>query len=165
MSTYRMEQGRLEAITALRALAFIAIFISHCDVIATGAMGASFFILCSGFCMTYAYYGKASGMKTGIVENIRFSVGKIRKLYPLHLLTFAVVASVVWFFNVHDNIFIEAISLPLNLLLLQSWIPVNNAYFSYNAVAWYLSVAAFLYFMFPWILSLLNKRKFGGGGS
>ena len=41
------------------------------------------------------------------------------------MIGFCLLYTSVWFFNVHDNIFIEAISLPLNLLLLQSWIPVN----------------------------------------
>ena len=45
----------------------------------------------------------------------------------------------------------------LNLTLLQSWVPASSVYFSYNAVAWYLSITIFFYLMTPFIFHLLAK--------
>lgn len=47
----------------------------------------------------------------------------------------------------------------LNIFLLQSWWPNTVVNISLNGVAWYLSTALFLYFMFPFIHRWLEKRK------
>lgn len=47
-----------------------------------------------------------------------------------------------------------------NLLLLQSWLPWRDGYFSFNAVSWYLSTIAFSYCLFPYIhCGLRNSKK------
>ena len=45
-----------------------------------------------------------------------------------------------------------------NALLLQSWIPWRDGYFSFNAVSWYLSTTAFSYFLFPWIFEAIQSK-------
>lgn len=45
----------------------------------------------------------------------------------------------------------------LQLFLLQSWYPDAGVNVSLNGVAWYLSTATFLYFMFPYIMMLIKK--------
>ena len=45
----------------------------------------------------------------------------------------------------------------VNSLLLQSWIPEQSYYFSYNSIAWYLSTALFAYLCFPMIITMLHK--------
>lgn len=43
----------------------------------------------------------------------------------------------------------------LNILCLQSWVPVQSVYFSYNAVSWYLTLVMFMAVIEPW----LNKYR------
>lgn len=45
----------------------------------------------------------------------------------------------------------------LDTLLIQSWIPYMNVYFSLNGVSWYLSACVFIYAMFPLVLSFIHK--------
>lgn len=47
----------------------------------------------------------------------------------------------------------------VNILLIQSWFPDPSIRQSMNMVSWYLSVCAFLYFLFPWIL--VRFQSFG----
>jgi peptidoglycan/LPS O-acetylase OafA/YrhL len=51
-----------------------------------------------------------------------------------------------------------ALTLPMNVLLIQAWIPAHAFAMTYNAVAWSLSVEAFFYFTFPWLLGITRKR-------
>lgn len=67
-------------------------------------------------------------------------------------------------FTIHDGISFSFYFVT-NLLLLQSWLPWRNGYFSFNAVSWYLSTIAFSYCLFPYIQSSLvrndKKRIYG----
>ena len=45
----------------------------------------------------------------------------------------------------------------LKNFLLQTWIPSSRFWFCLNGVAWYLSVQAFLYAIFPPLLAVLKK--------
>lgn len=47
----------------------------------------------------------------------------------------------------------------LNTFLLQSWYPNAAVNVSLNGVAWYLSAAAFHYFMFPYIIEKIRKLR------
>ena len=50
-----------------------------------------------------------------------------------------------------------AAQLVVSIFLLQTWIPSSRFWFCLNGVAWYLSVQAFLYAIFPWLLAVLKK--------
>ena len=50
-----------------------------------------------------------------------------------------------------------AAELVISIFLLQTWIPSSRFWFCLNGVAWYLSVQAFLYAIFPWLLAVLKK--------
>lgn len=102
----------------------------------------------------------------GISNSIKFAVVKIRKLYPLHIITLTAVGAVFalsWIMKGRFEIKQVAYFIS-NVLLLQSWIPTKEGYFSFNAVSWYLSAAAFMYFLFPTCLRILKKdwRKAAG---
>ena len=45
----------------------------------------------------------------------------------------------------------------VSIFLLQTWIPSSRFWFCLNGVAWYLSVQAFLYAIFPPLLAVLKK--------
>ncbi|MFR9067877.1 MAG: hypothetical protein ACLVJH_14395 [Faecalibacterium prausnitzii] len=50
-----------------------------------------------------------------------------------------------------------AAQLVVSIFLLQTWIPSSRFWFCLNGVAWYLSVQAFLYAIFPPLLAVLKK--------
>ena len=118
---------------------------------AGGSCGVSFFLVLSGFVMMAGYGEK--------VLSPSFSFGnylkrRIARIYPLHFLCF-LVALVLAYKSIDGNFLLKL--LP-NLLLLQSWIPIQDIYFSGNAVSWCLSDLLFFYAVFP----VLIRRFFNG---
>lgn len=156
---------KLKSIQGLRGVAFLLIFLSHTEMVIAGALGAELFLVISGFVMMLAYNEKDKTLQTGkIINGIEFSASKINRLYPLHMFMLVGIAIVVWMQllmgEASADIFIsQMIFFLFNALLIQSWIPNSEAYFSYNAVSWYLSVCTFLYFLFPWTLKKLKRKS------
>lgn len=147
---------RLDALQALRALAFLGILLCHgyndrFDV--AGKWGVSVFFVLSGFLMMYSYEERE--LKCSLRDNLRFAFQKLRRLYPLHLIMTLVIAPVALqellrSFSMR-GLFKEGFGLFMNLTLTQAWMPKTYYYFSWNGVAWYLSACTFLYFMFPFL--------------
>lgn len=153
---------KLDSLQALRALAFLGIFFQHATFfISWSAMGVSVFYVMSGFLMVYTYGTRE--FDVSLKNNISFSIKKIRKLYSLHIITmiFAVILNIVTMIDGMNtrNILILLRNIGLNITLLQTWVPDSGINVSLNGVAWYLSVTLFLYFMFPYILQVINKWK------
>ena len=85
-----VNKNRIDSLQAVRALAFLGIFLSHSDITAFssgGAWGVSVFLILSGFLMYYSYYGDNRVQNLGLKYSIRFGISKIKKLYPLHIVT------------------------------------------------------------------------------
>ena len=78
-------KGRIDSLQAVRAIACILIFMHHCYICGTGALGAAIFIMLSGFLMCRSYYDRS--LPRTPIDCLRFSARKIWKLYPLHILT------------------------------------------------------------------------------
>lgn len=158
-------KNKLLTIQLIRAAAFILIFLSHAELTSTGPIGVSLFLVMSGFCMTYAYLDRPEKLpEAGISNNFRFAVSKIKKLYPLHAVTLLFVALIIF-----AKLFLKKAAaaeigenagyFAANALLLQSWIPWRDGYFSFNAVAWYLSTTAFSYFIFPSVFRVIQSKQ------
>lgn len=153
--------NRINSLQSIRAIAFLGILTSHCGATELGAWGVSVFLVLSGFVMFFSYQDKILDMS--LMGSLRFSVNKIKKLYPLHIL---MMLSALYFvfnalaksFSVKSLIF-QSGKLVLNTLLLQTWIPSSSVYFSLNGVAWYLSVCLFLYAFFPLVLCHVKKAN------
>lgn len=150
---------------SLRALAFMAIFLSHTKLVSLhfGAWGVSVFLVLSGFLMVYSYYEKEVDLSTK--SCVVFSVNKIKKLYLLHIIMM-IAALVLLIISIIVNksfkdVLLTVAKLMFNALLLQAWIPISNIYFSLNGVSWYLSVCVLLYMAFPIIITKIKKQ--GGG--
>lgn len=158
-----MEGKRLGGLNFVRALAFFLIFISHTGITGCafgGPAGVEIFFLLSGFLLFWNYTDRT--MDFSIRGRLRFAWHKIKKLYPLHLLTLLVGIMLdvrLYGMASGSRLVSTAVKSVLNLLL-QSWIPKASFYFSFNSVSWYLSVLFFLYFMFPWVLQRLKKYKY-----
>lgn len=145
------------SLQTLRGLFAIVIFFHHFSWIkgevirfeAGGDMGVAFFFILSGFVITQSYMPKLT-TGNGHENIVRFVIKRLSKIYPLHVV--CLVASVIYkvSFGFYD---------VCNLLLLQSWIPLQQAYFSGNVVAWCLSDFLFFYGIFPLLCSLLKSDR------
>lgn len=159
-----MTKDRLQSLQAIRGVALLCIFLSHVELIATGPIGVSLFLVLSGFCMTYAYLDRPEKTpKLSLVNNLKFAWGKVKKLYLLHLVTLLFVALIVFGGlilqkGLEEEMAEQAWYFVGNSLLLQSWIPWRDGYFSFNAVSWYLSTMVFSYFLFPWVFQAIQSK-------
>lgn len=150
---------KIDSFQALRAIAFVDVFLLHCGEFASGAAGVSIFFILSGFLMYYSYCEKS--LDTSIKNSVRFSFSKINKLYSLHILmllaSFAVlINSFIKNFTI-KSLILEASKFITQIFLVQSWVPNIGFNFSFNSVAWYLSVCCFLYACFPSVLKKIKK--------
>ena len=83
---------------------------------------------------------------------------KVKKFLPLHLLT--LLAAMPFNYAALLNLDIEAWgSFALNALMLQSWVPMQSVYFSYNSVAWYLTLTVFFIVATPLVGKFAKRVK------
>ena len=80
------------------------------------------------------------------------------KFYPLHwLCIFAIMPLAFLSFS-----WMDIPKLFLNAVLLQTWIPIKEVYFSFNAVSWYLADTMFFAIVFPLIFKWLSNASSKG---
>lgn len=141
--------SKLNALTGLRFMAAAAIVMHH----VRGSIGVpplegwqfgqgvSVFFVLSGFVLTYAYpqFVDAHAVRS-------FYVARVARLWPLHLTTLVAAILIL-------SIPVRTWKLPLNILLLQSWVPSGPVYFSFNAVSWSISTELAFYLAFPFLVS------------
>ena len=157
------ESNKSASLQALRALAFLGIFFSHANFfINWSGLGVSIFFVLSGFLLMHRYGEKE--LFPSIKRNLTFSVNRIRKLYPLHIIT--MLCTVVLFIIdiANRGATIRSVvgllgKIAVNITLTQTWVPHTSINVSLNGVAWYLSVLLFLYFMFPYISRFIQSKK------
>lgn len=162
MQSIAATDNRIESLQALRTWAFIGIFFEHAAApIKWAGLGVSVFFILSGFLLMYGYMER--DLDCSLRSNLRFMLGKIKKLYPLHIITMLAVAVLV---------IVQALiglqvgtareffrNMFLNVSLLQAWYPDSSVGMSFNGVAWFLSVMVLLYFIFPWICKWIKSIK------
>ena len=150
----------ISSLQGLRAVAFLSVVLSHCGAPWLGPWAISVFVALSGFLMTCNYYDRPR-TAPGLRSAMTFSLQKIRKLYPLHLIMMVAALLLVlkglWTQPSARGVLSCAAELGVSIFLLQTWIPSSRFWFCLNGVAWYLSVQAFLYAIFPCLLAILKK--------
>lgn len=163
ISNLQLGRQRIDSLQALRAWAFLGIFFYHAMFfVSWPSLGVCIFFVMSGFLMMYRYENVEIFVSPK--NNLIFSLNRIKKLYPLHVITtiFAIALSMV--IVVYHGIDLKSVikliaKIGLNLTLLQTWVPHHKVNVSLNGVAWYLSVTMFLYFMFPWIRNMIKSKS------
>jgi hypothetical protein len=111
-----------------------------------------------------SYYDKTGSEKPTLKESFSFSFHKIKRLYPLHIITMLLAAAYMVFDkyinNSLDKNYLMHIAkcMVLNVPLLQSWVPKMYVAFSLNGPSWFLSDSLFLYAVFPYLVVLLKRR-------
>lgn len=145
-----MKQKRIVEFEALRVWAMMMVFLSHSSLYPSGGMGAMTFFVLGGFCMTLGYRDK---ILSNQFNYLNFVKNRLLKLIPLHWITLLVAV----FLQINDGSFVLSRKLIANFMLLQSWVPRIDYYFSFNAVAWYLSTLMLFIVLFPAIILLIEK--------
>ena len=147
-------RSRLPALTGLRAFAACNIVFFHFSnpkwfgpftpIVDNGYTAVSFFLLLSGFILSYNYSARA---QRGELVHWRFWVARLSRLYPVY--AFALVLSLgmlhdEWGARSHPEFWEGIVLTPL---LLQGWSPSLSTF--WNTPAWTMSTEAFFYLVFP----------------
>lgn len=150
----------ITALQGLRAISFLAIFVSHSGLGPFGCLGAwgvSVFLVMSGFLMAYQYLQKDNAPIFGL----RFVGGKLRSLYPLHIVTMLAKLPIA-IFNVLEGTLSAAalvVAIVLNAGMIQIWIPWEQMYSALNGPSWFMCVIALAYLLFPLLLRILKRLE------
>ena len=163
----------LPALTSLRFFAALHVLLFHMYAMrimvgsgfyesfaSVGYVGVAFFFVLSGFILVYTYAGRET-------TPTRFWQARFARIYPAYL--FSLVITLPFFlyictalkdldipmFAFQQRHMFPAMGLVVSLL--QSWIPM--AALSWNAPAWSLSVEAFFYLLFPFLLAPFLAQK------
>lgn len=148
--------SKLISLQALRGIAFLGIVSFHCNIGNQGALCVSIFFVLSGFVLAFQQIRKNNFLKADRESRLLFALNHIRKLYPLHLIMLCadIYLSVYNGYQLRWLLDNEISKIIPNILLLQSWYPLEDYYFAFNGATWFLSTMVFLYYMFP---LLFNK--------
>lgn len=156
----------INSLTSWRFIFAVIIFLHHYSFSggsvfpAGGNLAVSFFFLLSRFVLAYSYGDKILHKE---VSYKNFLLKRIIRIYPVHFFTFlgALFLYIGTSFLQKEAISGEYLALGgINLLLLQSWIPLKVVYFSYNAVSWCLSDEIFFYVLFPLLVPFFITSRF-----
>ncbi|MCF6376884.1 acyltransferase [Nocardioides KLBMP 9356] len=117
-------------------------------VLRYGYLGVTFFFVLSGFVLVWS--ARDDDTARGFYRR-RFA-----RVWPLHALTFCLAAGLAAAGLV--DVYGPAWAAPINLALLQAWVPDSEVILSFNDVSWSLSAEAFFYAVFP-VLVILGRRR------
>jgi len=136
---------RLEALTGLRFVAASLIMAHHISYLGVPQLhfrtgqGVSIFFVLSGFILAYVHPTMDGWRQGG-----RFLVNRFARIWPAHAVT--LLAAIVVLNQPVTNY------TWTNLLLLHSWVPSSDYYFSHNQVSWSVSTELGFYLMFPLLI-------------
>lgn len=138
--------NRFYSIEYLRCFLMLLIFLEHYpnSPIKIGGFAVCFFFVLSGFILSYGYYDR---IISDAITYKKFILGRFLKIFILHWILLPIgfyLNRVTW---AYSGKYILA-----NFLLLQSWIPDYNSYYSGNGVSWFLSTLLFCYIIFPFLI-------------
>jgi peptidoglycan/LPS O-acetylase OafA/YrhL len=173
-----VKKQSIDALTSLRFFFALAVFGSHLgflqyvdnpwiksvfqNVLSEGYLGVSFFFILSGFILAYNY---ADTFESGWKGGRNFIVARVARIYPLHILTF-LLSIPLWWLGEPLRWIQSACMMVMNLLLVQSYLPIQKIYFSFNAPSWSISDELFFYILTPFLLYLFQRwirqgKRFG----
>jgi peptidoglycan/LPS O-acetylase OafA/YrhL len=162
----------LRALTSLRFLAALLVVGFHvghdlwpqahrwiANCFSNGYEAVSFFFVLSGFVLTYAY-GQPSRSKAPSISAGAFWKARIARIYPAYVLAL-VIAFPAFFYSWTVSNMISWTEFGSALMLVptlcQSWWPPSAT--AWNLPAWSLSVEAFFYLVFPFLIRLFAVVK------
>lgn len=146
----------IKSLQTLRFLFAILIFTHHFSFDgyqweAAGPAGVSFFFILSGFVMSIGYMEKVLSQSFSYKN---YLINRFIRVYPLHILSLLAYIAIFGVVLTTKQWMI----LPINLALLQSYIPYDSVYFSGNAVSWCLSTMFLFYVLFPILFRYIHNH-------
>lgn len=144
----------IETLQSLRIVFSLTVMLAHFSYAgieghSTG-VGPMFFMLMTGVVMSRSYGPK---IRNGSFRFGSYLLRRFFKFYPLHLLCLVSILLIR-----HNTLTsTDYLSILPNALLLQSWIPDANYYFSMNGVSWYLSDLLLFLLLFPFLYRWIGK--------
>ena len=144
----------IETLQSLRIVFALTVMLAHFSYAgiegkSTG-VGPMFFMLMTGVVMSRSYGPK---IRNGSFRFGSYLLRRFFKFYPLHLLCLVSILLIR-----HNTLTsTDYLSILPNALLLQSWIPDANYYFSMNGVSWYLSDLLLFLLLFPFLYRWIGK--------
>lgn len=113
--------------------------------------GVSFFYILSGFILTYTY-----PTLDGPQSARRFWRARFARIWPAHVAAFLLFVALIPFAFIRHTY--PPLSVLLNLLLLQSWVPALGYLDSFNSASWSLAVEVAFYLSFPFFIRHIRRR-------
>lgn len=154
----------IHSLTGMRFFAALIVVFVHSFQMSTGSgdfgpaatNAVTFFFVLSGFILTYVYHQRISKIGT-----LKFYVARIARIWPLHVVCFALTIWVDWCFGT-GGLWAEQdwLKMGTHLGLIHSWIPIESWSMRYNGPAWSISTELGFYLLFP-LLLLVAKRGYG----
>jgi peptidoglycan/LPS O-acetylase OafA/YrhL len=157
-------RSQLPALTGIRCFAALNLVFFHfadphsfgplSPVVNGGYISVSFFLLLSGFILTYNYADRA---QRGALTARSFWSARFSRLYPVY--AFSLLLSVGMLAQeVHAHTRLDfGLGVLLTPLLLQGWHPSLSTF--WNTPAWTMSTEAFFYVLFPWLITRRRPRQ------
>lgn len=120
-------------------------------------MAVTFFFVLGGFAMTLGYKDKITNDEFNYRQ---YLTRRCIKFFPLHwLCILAVMPLALLSFT-----WLDVPKLALNAALLQTWVPIQKWYFSFNWVSWYLANTMFFAVVFPFVFRSIAGASSKGKG-
>ena len=117
--------------------------------VTAGPIAVGYFYVLSGFIMAIAYYQPEQQNQKPISKK-KYWLARFARIYPVYLLALLLIVAAKF-----KGLAEHWQELPLHLALLQSWIPGYPI--TLNTPGWSLSVEAFFYLCFPFLLIWVYK--------
>jgi peptidoglycan/LPS O-acetylase OafA/YrhL len=146
---------RLPALTGMRILAALAVYMSHLGpphnaptvlrtFVESGYVGVTMFFVLSGFVLALNYF---ENLRRPNIRRIwDYAVARFARIYPLYIL-------ILFYIILRRHAFGEGITNWWeHVLALQAWDPSVAQAYNFNAPAWSVSVEFFLYACFPFLV-------------
>jgi len=162
----------IQSLHALRFIFALMVFMSHLNyvippenkfwsflyryIFREGYIGVSFFFILSGYILAYRYIDSIREQNFSFKTFINRRFARILPMYYVGLL---VALPLSYSELIHGNTIFYFKKLITNIFLFQSFIPINDYYFSFNGVSWSISTELFFYVCFPFIAAFLIKQK------
>jgi peptidoglycan/LPS O-acetylase OafA/YrhL len=157
-------RAQLPALTGIRCFAALNLVFFHfadphsfgplSPVVNGGYISVSFFLLLSGFILTYNYADRA---EQGKLTARSFWTARFSRLYPVYIfslvLSFGMLLQEVQAHTKADF----TLGVILTPLLLQGWHPALSTF--WNTPAWTMSTEAFFYVLFPFLITRRRPRQ------
>ena len=118
--------------------------------ITAGPIAVGYFYVLSGFIMAIAYY-QVDGANRSELNKVKYWVARFARIYPVYLFALLIIVAAKYKTLGEDwDVFLS------HIFLVQSWIPGYPI--TLNTPGWSLSVEAFFYLCFPFLIFWVYKK-------